>query len=150
MPWRTEETTLPGKRKRDPLIMLTGLFASGTSSSNYAPLSDLENSSESPAHGMLLHSPEPEPELLLALSVRPSLLSVLQGLLTGSTLRGAIAAVCGTAFLVGITLSFFFCVLGAYGRVLYLYVNHDIRLTFHDHWDSMAFFQYTSEARGLS
>ncbi len=45
-----------------------------------------------------------QPQLLIMVLVQELLLKIAQGSLTGSTLRGAIAAVCGTAFLVSFTL----------------------------------------------
>ncbi|CAD6589430.1 MAG: hypothetical protein ASARMPRED_004044 [Alectoria sarmentosa] len=68
---RKARMTLPGQKKQSPWAKLNGLFASSASASRYTQLSDLEGPSVSQTYGPL----------------------------TGSILRGSIAAVCGTAFL---------------------------------------------------
>ena len=87
---------MPGKRKLNPISMLGGLFNAQASSSKYTQLSDFEDSSLPPNYGRWYLFPSHRRQ-----SVTVSLsLNVSVGRLTGSTLRGAIAAVCGTAFLV--------------------------------------------------
>ena len=91
---------MPGKRKQNPISMLGRLLNAQPSSSKYTQLSDFEDSSVPPNYGRWYPFPSrPCQSITVSLSLKVSI-----GLLTGSALRGAIAAVCGTAFLVSLIL----------------------------------------------